>query len=346
MSVGAAASVVLAVAGASMLVCSISRVRAAIARPTAVRFGLAAALVTYAIALLIDVGPVSRLLDLSVFGRNDLAILISQVLTTATAWCGIEMVIASAGRSNARGLRLRLGLTIGCAAWQCATFVLPSASPLELSVVDFYLYTRSLSEWQIYWVSYGVISGAGSVYLGLSSARYARHASLWLRRGMWSISGGSVLCTAFSASIALSTVVELPAVAGLVQTLTVATGATLIGIGCVVPQVPDLRARRTLMPMWRGVTDLYPAVRLARSRPDLRRMVTEIQDAVATARHRDEIASPLMRALSQLPARPADEYERSVDELCAVAGRNLSPWWDDDHADVDLPLGTSTNGER
>ncbi len=346
MNVGSVASGVLAVAGTSMLVCSVSRVRAAIVRPTAVRFGLAAALVAYAVALLIDVGPVTRVLDLDVFGRNDLTILVSQALTTATAWCGVEMVIASAERSNARGFRLRLAITIGCVAWQCATFVLPSAAPQELSVVDFYLHTRAQADWQLYWVSYGVISGAGSIYLGLSSARYARHASMWLRRGMWSISVGSALCAGFSASIAASTVVELPAVAGLVQTLTVATGTTLIGFGCVIPQIPDLRARRTLMPLWRSVTDLYPAVRLTESRPDLRRVVTEIQDAVATARYRDEVASPLMRELSRLSGRPADEYELSVNELCGVARMDLSPWWDDDQAGVDLPLGTSTNGER
>ena len=339
-------SLVLAAAGAAMLACGVSRVRALLASPTAVRAGLAAALVAYGVAMMFDVAPVTRWVDRSVLDSPDVAILVSQVLTTVTAWCAIEMVAASAGRASAAGFRLRLTALVVASVWQCATFFVPSTPAPELSVVAFYLRTREMSQWQLYWISYGLISGAGSCYLALSSARYAGHATIWLRRGLLWVATGSIVCALFSASLAVSTFVALPPVAGFVQTIVVAVGGTLIGLGCVIPQVPDLRARRALLPMWRSATDLYPLVRMGRGRPDLRRVVTEIQDAVSSASDRDEVASPLMRALAALPARRADQYELTVADLCELSRRKLSPWWDEEMPTSTGPAGMTDNGER
>lgn len=100
-------------------------------------------------------------------------------------------------------------------------------------------------------------------------------------------------------------------------------GGLLLAAGMLWPQlatwVHHSTAQRQLRPLWSTVTERYPYVRSSAQRPGLYRTVIEIEDAIAEARAHHEIDTPLLQRLDALTPHPAEQFDRTVQDLVRVA---------------------------
>lgn len=280
---------------------------------------LAVALLAFGAAFLLNVPPVVTRLDRNVLHLADGAILASHLLGLATAWGGIGLCAEVAGQgSRNRIVRSVLVVAIGFAL----TFVFVRAEPRAETPLFFERYARA-SQLRVYWMIFIGTIVAATAYLAYIALRHTHHDDRWLRRGLALIGWGASLICLFAASRFVAVLAEIPSWVEPAAITTLSVGAAALAAGASLPHVAAARrrygARRALYPIWLDATARYPHVR-ANSQPlSLYRLIIEIQDALAEARSRNELESPLMHALDQLPVHVSDDLDGAVDDLLIVA---------------------------
>jgi hypothetical protein len=312
-------TIACATAAAVLLTSGVLRFWAYANVPRAETKNLAIALTAFGAAFLLNVPLVVRILDAHVWHLNDASILASHVLGLVTVWGGIELCAEATGHgSHRRAMRLSI-LAVACCVIVAAFL---AAGHLGEAPQFFATYAHD-PRLRFYWIAFmGCVVLAGT-YLSFVAHAHTHHDDRWLRRGLNLIALGSALICAFMISRLLLLALTFPAWGDHLAVGVLAVGSCSLAAGAAVPQLAGYShrraARRQLYPLWRAATAPYPHVRERQEPSSLHRVIIEIQDAVVEARSHDQLQSPVMRALNQLPVRRSDDVDSAVEDLLQVA---------------------------
>jgi len=276
---------------------------------------IALAFVSLAVAMTLEIPPVSARID-AVTGVVDTAYLLKHMMGLVSAASVLEFVIAVV-RPEGFLQRFRRTLEGTCLVLMAIAFAL---APSEGRVPDDVLLDHGFSRWALLHVGvFTLYIGAAMTVTAVLFVHAARHASdRWVRAGhgllglggvlgvlyalqrikhLVDIAGGNVTATDIHNAATVSTALKVAAIAAII------TGSCLPPISIAATALRERRALRRLEPLWRGLTQAVPSVVLSvtpgpgRTRLLLHRRLVEISDAT----------------LALLEYVPADMQARALD---------------------------------